>query len=182
MVNLQTGLNAIFAAGQDFSLAFWWKVPTIEFTEVYDYILVRPVTFEYLTNGKDGSANAIRFGYRRPVDNMVLSKLYDNSNDGLWHHYAVVRKGSFVRLWRDGVEGFSDTHENNSGSFVVAQMYIVAHNTDRYCAQGVMDDFRLYSRALGEEDIQELNQDAGVFLTSLNLTLTTGYSQKGETT
>jgi len=59
-------------------------------------------------------------------------------------------------MWRDAVNGFSDTHENNAGSFRVEKMFLVAHTTDRYCAPGCMDDFRIYSRALTEDEIQGL--------------------------
>ena len=153
IVDLQDGLGDVFAAGQDWSLAFWWQAPTIEFSEVYDYMLTGPLSFDYRTTD-----NAIRFLYFRPVDNAILDKLYNNSNDGQWHHYAVVREGTTVRLWRDGVSGFSNTHQNNAGSFATEKIYLVAHSTDRYCAPGAMDDFRLYSRALTEDEIQHLRE------------------------
>lgn len=151
IVDLQTGLGEVFAAGKNFSLAFWWKAPTIDFTAVYDYMLSGSFIFEYRATN-----NAIRFLYYRPVDHAVLVKSYNNSNDGLWHHYTVTREGTTVRLWRDGVSGFSNTHENNAGSFVTDQMILAGFSTGMYCAPGCMDDFRLYKRALGEEEIQGL--------------------------
>jgi len=158
VVDLQTGLADYFAAGCNFTLAFRWKAPTREFTEVYDYILVGPsgLSFDYLTNGKYGSVNAIRFYFRRPVDNTAHQTWYDNSNDGLWHHYAVVREGTTVRLWRDGLSDFSDTHANNADSFSKEQMILVGHPSG-YHAPGTMDDFRIYSRALTQEEIAELS-------------------------
>ena len=155
VVDMQTGLGDYFAAGCNFTLAFWWKAPTIEFSNLYDYILTGPFTFEHMQNGLAGSVNAIRFLYRRPVDNTLLQKRYDNSNDGLWHHYAVVREGTTVRMWRDAVSDFSDTHANNAGSFSKDQMILVGHPSG-YQAPGSMDDFRLYSRALTEAQIHEL--------------------------
>ena len=151
IVDMQNGLGDYFAAGKNWSVAFWWKAPTIEFSEVYDYMLVGPVIFEYKAEN-----NAIRFLYRRPIDNVILQASCDHSNDGLWHHYAVVRDGTTVRMWRDGVIVFSNTHQNNVGSFATDKMYLVAHSTDRYCAPGAMDDFRLYRRALAEEQIEAL--------------------------
>jgi len=155
IVDLETGIGEVFAAGKDFTLAFWWKAPTVEFSEVYDYILTGPLSFAYRTVN-----NAIRFLYYRPIDNIAVQTSYDNSNDGEWHHYAVVREGTTVRLWRDGVSNFSNTHANNAGGFAANRMFLVAHSTDRYCAPGAMDDFRLYRRALGAGEIQELH-DAG---------------------
>lgn len=155
VVDLQTGLGDYFDVGKDFTLAFWWKAPTMEFSEVYDYMLTGPFIFEHMKNGLAGSVNAIRFLYRRPVDNLVLQRSFDHSNDGLWHHYVVVREGTTVQLWRDGVSGFSDTHENNAGSFSKDQMIMAGHPSG-FFAPGAMDDFRIYSRALGEEEIQEL--------------------------
>ena len=152
VVDLQTGLGDYFAAGCNFTLAFWWKAPTIEFSNLYDYMMTGPLTFEYRT-----ANNSIRFLYYRPVDNVVRTKSYDHSNDGLWHHYAVVREGTTVRLWRDGASDFSNTHENNAGSFTVEQMVLAATiHPQNYAAPGCMDDFRLYSRALTEEEIKGL--------------------------
>jgi len=150
VIDLQTGLGDYFAAGCNFTLAFWWKAPMIEFSNLYDYILTGPFTFSYRT-----ANNAIRFLYYRPVDGTLVSKWYNNSNDGLWHHYVVVRDGTTVRLWRDSVSDFSDTHENNAGSFSKDQMILVGHPSG-YFAPGAMDDFRIYSRALTQEQIQEL--------------------------
>jgi len=156
VVDLQQGLGNVFGAGNDFTLAFWWKAPTIEFSNLYDYVLTGPVTFSYLTNGKYGSVNAIRFLYRRPVDDTVVSTWYDHSNDGLWHHYAVVRQGQTVRLWRDGASDFADIHANNAGSFACDQMILVGHPDPEFFAPGAMDDFRLYGRPLTEGEIQKL--------------------------
>ena len=155
VVDLQTGLGVYFAAGCDFTLAFRWKAPQIEFTETYDYMLSGPFTFRYIENGTGGTVNAIRFSYRRPVDDTYLQKTYDHSNDDVWHHYAVVRNGTTVRLWRDGVSDFSDTHENNAGSFTTDQMILVGSENGHH-APGAMADVRLYDRALTQEEIQTL--------------------------
>ncbi|MFC1761265.1 LamG-like jellyroll fold domain-containing protein [Planctomycetota bacterium] len=106
-------------------------------------------------NGKYGSVNAICFYYRRAVDDTLVSKWYNNLNDGLWHHYVVVREKTAVRSWRDAVSEISDTHENNAGSFSKDQMILVGHPSS-YFVPGAMDDFRLYSRALTQVQIQEL--------------------------
>jgi len=53
------------------------------------------------------------------------------------------------------VSNFSDTHANNAGSFSKEQMILVGHPSGYY-APGTMDDFRIYSRVLTEEQIQEL--------------------------
>ena len=157
VVDLQTGLGAYFAAGCNFTLTFRWKAPTIEFTETYDYVLMGPFNFRYVENGTGGTVNAIRFFYRRPVDDTYLHMTYDHSNDGLWHHYAVVREGTTVRLWRDGVSDFSDTHENNAGSFMTDHIILVGSESAS-CAPGAMADFRIYDRALSEQEIQTLSQ------------------------
>jgi len=53
------------------------------------------------------------------------------------------------------VSDFSDTHANNAGSFSTNQMILVGH-TRGFFAPGAMDDFRVYDRALTEEEIQKL--------------------------
>jgi len=157
VVDLQADLGDIFAAGRSFALAFWWQAPTSEFSEVYDYILTGPggLSFDYLTNGSGGTVNAIRFFFQRPGDYTPVWTSYNNSNDGLWHHYVVVREGTTVRMWRDGISIFSDTHLNNAGTFLGEQLILAGHPAG-YFAPGCMDDFRLYRRALTEEETQEL--------------------------
>jgi len=50
---------------------------------------------------------------------------------------------------------FTDTHENNAGSFGAEEMILAGHPRG-FFAPGTMDDFRIYSRPLTEEQIEEL--------------------------
>jgi hypothetical protein len=157
VVDLQTGLGDCLAAGCDFTLVFRWKAPQTEFTELYDYVFTGPFYFNHVQNGSGGTVNAIRFSCRRPVDDTYLEQTYNNANDDLWHHYAVVREGTTLSLWRDGVSGFSDTHANCAGSFTTGQMILVGNEYGNTAA-GAMADLRLYDRALSEEEVQALSQ------------------------
>ena len=67
-----------------------------------------------------------------------------------------MREGAIVRLWRDGVNDYSATHENNAASFNADQIVLGGFSAGGNHAPGAMDDFRLYSRALTEEQIHVL--------------------------
>ena len=156
VVDLQEGLGELFEAGRDFSLAFWWKAPIMEFPEAHDayFLSASSFAFEHI---KHDTANAICFYYRRPVDVVSTKTWFDNANDGQWHHYAFVRAGSTVRLWRDGVNDFTDTHENNAASFSPDRIVLGGFSTGGNHAPGAIDDFRLYDRALTEDELIELH-------------------------
>jgi len=81
-----------------------------------------------------------------------------NVNDGQWHHVAGVYDGSKIYLYVDGVE---DTSENASGSInnIDYPVYIGenAELTGRYW-NGLIDDVRVYDRALLPGDINDIYQ------------------------
>jgi len=52
------------------------------------------------------------------------------------------------------VSDLPNTNENNAGSFSKDKMILVGHPSG-YFARGCVDDFRIYSRALAEEEIHE---------------------------
>lgn len=79
------------------------------------------------------------------------------SADGQWHHVAVVRRGTTVTFYMDGVAGYSATV---SGTFSTGRPVILgADNTGgtaRLTVDGLLDDVRIYNRALSADEIERL--------------------------
>ena len=150
IIDLQTGLGEYFAAGCDFTIAFRWKAPTIEFTETYDYILTGPFNFRYVENGSGGTVNAIRFYYRRPVDDTYLQETYDHSNDGLWHHYAVAREpadGGAVAAYK------IERRERPAGDWMLVNMAVESEATLNNQERGKEWEYRVVATNKAGESV-----------------------------
>ncbi len=79
-----------------------------------------------------------------------------NVNDGQWHHVAGVYDGTQKRLY---VDGNLDVSENSTGNINNSSYNVNigenAEATGRYW-DGLIDDVRVYNRALTQEEIQKV--------------------------
>jgi len=79
-----------------------------------------------------------------------------NVNDGQWHHVAGVYDGSRIYLYVDGVEDVSEpaTGSINTNNFNV----LIGENAELTgrTFHGMIDDVRIYHRALTADDIQAI--------------------------
>ena len=153
----------IFAAGTDFSVACWWRSDSDPFPDGYKEVLSN-----YLFD--DGGIILYQRGnamgtYKRIYMNFyvagngapVLFLLTDVSeNIGEWHHYVFQREGTTLRAWRDGALSGSYTDPAVNGDMGSLQDFRI--NPVGLGAEGALDDFRFYDRALMESEIQELAQ------------------------
>lgn len=80
-------------------------------------------------------------------------------NDGEWHYFGFTRASNQIFLYIDGVLVDSKTIGNNVDFTTVNDFWI---GRSRYCLgepfQGLMDDFRVYDRALFPSEIDSLFQ------------------------
>jgi hypothetical protein len=122
--------NSAFTLTGDFTIEFWaWKSAA----GYYDCVI----------GTSSGSANFIELTSTR--NNFLIyfssgsvAKTSYNPNDSTWHHYAVSRSGSSVKMYIDGVEVASGT---NSTSFDVSGGYIGKCNAFPF--NGYIDDLRV---------------------------------------
>jgi hypothetical protein len=73
-------------------------------------------------------------------------------NDGVWHHIAATRSSGAVSLYMDGEligSGTQTVDVSNSGSFKIGKWYFESS------FNGKIDDVRIYSRALSQQEITE---------------------------
>jgi hypothetical protein len=78
-----------------------------------------------------------------------------STNDNTWHHYAIVRNGSSLLTYKDGVQqastSISGTLVNNAGAAIIGAKSDALSNT----MTGYLDDFRVskYARYTGSSFI-----------------------------
>jgi len=86
---------------------------------------------------------------------------YDDSYNGEWHHMAGTYDGTAVTIYVDGIFGIEAAY---SGGIAVSTHRVrIGENseeTGRY-SDGVIDDARIYSRALTLEEIQAVMAGGG---------------------
>ncbi len=107
--------------------------------------------------------------------NKAVSLTYELDADRCWQHLAVVREGNRVRLYVNGAlvqEGgtVGRIDLSNDGALILGGSDCLSTAERRF--QGVIDEFRVYNRALGNEDVRSLyfspdmiaNPDTLIFL------------------
>jgi len=83
---------------------------------------------------------------------------WTNGTDGNWHHYAMVRKGTTISFYQDGVLKIADTDIHNAVGLAPASQNITlgrAAGVGQH-SPGSLDDFRLYERAMTAEEIASM--------------------------
>ena len=71
-----------------------------------------------------------------------------------WHHISIVRNGSSVKLYCDGVDVTSSaaTHQNPSAS---NQNFLIANYNNFILANIQISQFQIYNRALTQQEVQQ---------------------------
>lgn len=91
-----------------------------------------------------------------------------NVLDNTWHHIAYTRNGSTGTLFIDGES--VKTHSVNYSHSATDQLSIGQEFDGSSCSdyfQGKMDDFRIYNRALTEDEIQDVINDPAAPATAM---------------
>lgn len=77
---------------------------------------------------------------------------------GRWHHVAMTYNGNAIVLYIDGVQAASGGYTNNSLGTSAIKMKIagMGSSTSGYTMSGVVDDTRIYNRALSAVEISQM--------------------------
>ena len=109
------------------------------------FVKFTPTKFEWHQNG-NGNDN-------QEFDDLVV---------GEWHHHAVVKTGTSVQYYRDGVAVGGPGTLNESLGSAVAMRFFMGGNTGTGSANevfnGYLDDVRIYDNALSASEINALSQ------------------------
>ena len=101
---------------------------------------------------------------------MVLAQLQSNTivNDNSWHHIAGTYDGTTMKMYIDGTlestlawsTGYVENDEPlHIGLFTYD--YNDGHGNEPNILNGLMDDVRIYNRALSPSEVQGLSSDSG---------------------
>jgi regulation of enolase protein 1 (concanavalin A-like superfamily) len=129
------------------TMAFWFQVEA--FTNTWEAFLAKS-DGAYRASRGDGTGNGTHMG--------ITGGNYFNAptivTDGQWHHYCSTYDGSAAIIYIDGVEDARQTYSGQIGDSSAYDLYIGENSgaTGRML-HGLLDDVRLYSRALPVEEI-----------------------------
>ena len=142
-----------------FSIAAWIKMP--DHTDTQAYVIARKAANDYLAQiMPDGKAlvgaNLIGTGFVSVLGNTVV-------DDDVWHHVAGVYDGVDLRVY---VEGSLDkTPVSATGTVLDSNRPLGIGDYFPYPsepAKGIIDELRIYNRALSAAEIQRVMNMRGI--------------------
>jgi len=143
------GKSAIFFDGSDDRLTIPassdWNFSTSDFTiEWWAYVHTQGNNDRFFTIGGDNvlfchqeTSTTIRVATPTYFDSTV------NYNDSGWHHYAIVRQGTTLKFYFDGIYKSSKTDYSSSVDYSGNPIYIGANSSGGWPFHGYMDEFRI---------------------------------------
>jgi hypothetical protein len=87
------------------------------------------------------------------VGNLVTLSANSGINTGSWYHIVGVYDGSTTKLYINGV---LDATTSTSGTYNVNTNFAIGKTLDGRYLDGLMDDVRVYNRALSATEVTEL--------------------------
>ncbi|MBU2036859.1 LamG domain-containing protein, partial [Patescibacteria group bacterium] len=138
------------------TLSFWMKAANL--TQTNSYLLSKlsgssnnaySVVWEYANNTVE--FYAISYGFGRPSTNSQIT-----INDTNWHHIIYTYDGATWRGYKDGVEAITPVSLVSSLTATAGNLLIGSFNGTQYLFNGLIDDVRVYNRALSAGEITDL--------------------------
>lgn len=124
-----------------------------------------PGEYSLYANYVPGNAVAVQFN-DLPVDcgDANSGKLGRNIQDGKWHHIAGTWDGKKISIYTDGNLDISFDCSGGPLSKNNKSVYIGSRTGDQRFLQGIVDEVRLYNRALSKDEIKKDMNTFGGFL------------------
>ncbi len=154
-----------FVSTTSFTLSAWVKTNT----DNPDESLIRKyegTPYYTITIGGDGGANKAYFGIRGAGGGEPLAKSTSIANDNNWHLITGVRDvaAGKIYLYFDGVRQ-ATTADSSIGDFGTATGVLLGCHGTSVCSafwlKGLMDDARIYNRALSPAEVAQLYSMGG---------------------
>ena len=149
--------------GDEYSVAVWFKATASGTRDL--------VALTDTTTGNHGvlleqrSDGTLRYLHRSPSGNTGGTNVYSTQayNDGVWHHAAIVKDATHIRLYVDGMEAGAAAASVNLAETTDLVLGRLGENFSARYFQGSLDDVRIYDRGLSATDVTVLaNQSPGV--------------------
>jgi len=144
---------------EDFSWAIWAKK---------DYSSITSTSMWIFTVGR-ADAGGRGYGLRAASTTQVqvwfgTSTWNINCPDNEWHHFAFTRKGTAIKIYRDGAlitsatfGGTLPTYSDGSGPGIGCFHYN-NYSGNNYPLIGAISDFRIYNHTLSAKEVYELSR------------------------
>ncbi len=151
---VNTNVDLSWTSADSFSMSAWIKT-TGESNRLNN--IISKNSFEYMLSARD---NTIRFIYWNPVGSNVISLSRSIANITQWNFVTVMYDGRDAKLHINGVLedvnlNISDEFINRSETTKIGTGYNYGSPSSRFF-QGLIDDVRIYNRALTASEIQTL--------------------------
>jgi WD40 repeat protein/serine/threonine protein kinase len=148
------GNSSVFEMSRQITVSAWIKVNT--FDKKFQAIVTKGDKAWRLQ--RENETDALQFactGLKVPSDRSSAVRGKMDVNDGKWHHVVGVYDGTKMCLYLDGE---LDVSASATGSIKTNSdpVYIGENGERRRFWNGLIDDVRIYSYALSEEEIEDL--------------------------
>ncbi|OGZ04884.1 MAG: hypothetical protein A2845_00070 [Candidatus Lloydbacteria bacterium RIFCSPHIGHO2_01_FULL_49_22] len=144
----------------DFSVGFWMKGTGYSSQGSSVNVALAKKSYNSVGTGYGfsyGSGNILAFTIANGTTAYSANDVSATMNDNTWHHYVGMRSGGMMSLYRDGM--VRGTNATVSGSCSTASGLIIGADSaldGGRNANVIVDDVRIYSRALSPEEVQRL--------------------------
>ena len=143
----------------DFTISFWVKTsqtPLFESTIIMKYEGISLPRY-YVNLNSEGKSNFSI--YENWQDNSLVGTNQE-INNGIFNHVVTIRRGNSMEIWINGVLDNTsislETNLSNVGNVFIGR-YL--YNATGHYFNGILDDIRLYNRALNESEIIALSYE-----------------------
>lgn len=144
--------------GQPFTIALWWK-PDAPMGAVHKYFFSNwLILAPYVSFSIREDQSVVALGFQLGGAKWGTSCIMAEADTSDWRHFAVVRDGTNVKVYRNGVERLNATNATAAGHLWSATdpLSIGARRSVSDFAAGAADDVYLFNRALSPEEIAAL--------------------------
>jgi hypothetical protein len=170
--------SGLMSSLNDFTIASWVKIDaSATWARLFDF---GTGTTNYMFLTPVSGSNTIRYAIRVSGNNTEQQLNYAAPfSTGEWHHVAVTLSGTTGTLYVDGVAVNTNTNMTYKPSSLgtTTQNYIGKSQFNDPYLNGVVDEFRIYNRALTAPEINSVYTQNAPPLKPTNLVVTTSNSK-----
>jgi len=154
-------INQAMGFNKDFTISFWSKSTEASnwrwFLNVNGYGSAADGGIQLATNSGSPRWSYGPFFVTEAAGGLA-STMYP-ANDTAWHLMTYTRSGTTLSLYINGVAKGTSTTTTTNNINTTAQIKVGRGPTDAYTLNGMIDDLRIYNRALTQTEISYLAQN-----------------------